>query len=145
MSPNSLHSTIGDLHHPSATTIVFVLLPMGLFATFSYLLCTDVVSVVPTLLPEALSDNFHAPFVSVPLCPLVSIAPHTICFPRLLSLSSSTYIWFLSPSSPVSIHHLSIYESPKPPKPIYQGILSLPLNFSFLCISRWQNSKFLTP
>ena len=75
--PNYLHCTIRDLYYKSATNNVSIFLPIVLFAIFSDLLCTDVISTAPTIIPSYISDNIHIYFfISSPLCPPVSILYH---------------------------------------------------------------------
>ena len=83
--PHSLHCTIRDLHHLSANNNVSILKPMELFAIFSDILCTTVVSVILTLLPTDVSNHTHVSFTPGPLCPPAPIIHNKIFYPHIHS------------------------------------------------------------
>ena len=88
-SETSLHCTICDLHHPSAINNVYTLQKMVLFSILYDIICTYVVSIILTIMSEAVSNNLHVSFITAPLLSPVPIVHHTICYPHLHFLSST--------------------------------------------------------
>ena len=85
-----------------------------IFGILFNMLCTDVVSIIPNIMPAAISNNLHVSFlIPFPLCPPFSIVHHTIYYPHLHFSSSSTYTWLFYPYS-VSTYHLPLSSVLKP-------------------------------
>ena len=71
-------------HNPIDAINVSFLPPMGFFAIFYDLILTDVVSIIPNLLPVAILNNIYASFfIPEPLWPHVSIFHHIIFYPHI--------------------------------------------------------------